>query len=304
MRRLMGIVILLVAGLAGAETVYGHCEWNFSFPLKTFTQTGPLFFGTIPEGEISEIASATSTPEFLPAGPGNYDFDLPIPVYNDGTAAALGELMVIPHLRGAEDLIAIGGATFWMDIDYFGSDKLGVEYGGLFDGSGEITLEIEVLAFRQGPIGNGANPGPLTGERISDFIYPYHFTQEGPQLFGHLPSGEITELAFASATEIVSELGEAERNVSIPTPVFGDGSSATEAEIFFTVHVHSLYRFPTHVDMYQRITWTGGGTVSMEWMGSRIEEIEAEVEIRAWAFRQGNVATESMSFSELKKLFR
>jgi hypothetical protein len=42
----------------------------------------------------------------------------------------------------------------------------------------------------------------------------------------------------------------------------------------------------------------------MEWMGSRIEEIEAEVEIRAWAFRQGNVATESMSFSELKKLFR
>ncbi len=304
MRTITLTLIILAASTAGAETVYGHCEWSFSFPLKAFTQTGSLFFGTIPEGEISEIATATSTPEFLPAGPGNYDFDLPIPVYNDGTAAALDELIVIPHLRGAEDLIAIGGATFWMDIDYFGTGELGVEYGGLFDGSGVITLEIEVLAFRHGPLGNGANPGPFTGEWISDFIYPYHFTQMGPQLLGHLPMGEVSELAFASASEIVSEPGSAQRTLSIPRPVFADGSSATETEIIFTVHVRSLYRFPTHVDIHQAITWTGGDTIVMEWIGRRIEESDAEVEMRAWAFRHGSVATDSMSFSELKSLFR
>ncbi len=304
MKTLTAFLILLAASAAGGATVHGHSYWNLSFPEKTFTQEGPLFFGTLPEGEISEIATANSTPAFLPPGPGSYDFEVPLPVYHDGTEAVLEELIVIPHLRGAEDLIAIGGATFWMDIAYFGTGMLEVEYGGLFDGSGVIALEIEVLAFRRGPMGNGANPGPLAGDWISDFIYPYHFTQEGPQLFGQLPQGEVSEIAYANITEIVSSLGETQRSVALPMPVYGDGSSATEAEIFFTVHPRSTYRHPTHEEFTQVFSWAGGDQVSLEWIGNRIEQMEAEVEVRVWAFRQGSVGASTMSFGRLKSLFR
>ncbi len=304
MKTLTALLILLAASAAGAETVHGHSYWNLSFPEKTFTQVGPLFFGTLPEGEISEIATAYSTPAFLPPGPGSYDFEVPLPVFHDGTVASLDELIVIPHLRGAEDLIAIGGATFWMDIAYFGTGMLEVEYGGLFDGSGTISLDIEVLAFRRGPLGNGANFGPIAGDWISDLIYPYHFVQDGPQLFGHLPMGEVSEIAFASATEIVSSLGETQRTVSLPMPVYSDGSISNEAEVFFTIHPRSIYRHPTHEDFTQVFSWNGGEQVSLEWIGHRIEQIDAEVEIRVWAFRQGAVAAESSSFSGLRSLFR
>jgi len=304
MKRVASILLLLLAASAGAEAIYGHSAWNLSFPEKTFTQTGPLFFGTLPEGEISEIARTSARPEFLPPGPGNYDFDIPIPVYGDGTAASLDELLVIPHLRGAEELIAIGGATFWMDIAYFGTGSLDVDYGGLFDGSGVITLEIEVLAFRRGPAGNGADPGPFTGEWTFDFIYPYDFVQEGPQLFGHPPLGEITEIAFASSVEIVSAPGATQQSASLPVPRYADGSAAAEDEILFTVHMRELGREPTYLSFSQSFAWSGGGEIAMAWTGDRIESIEAEVEIRAWAFRRGATAAESMSFGRVKRMYR
>ncbi|MBC8366650.1 hypothetical protein H8E52_04495 [bacterium] len=105
-------------------------------------ETGPLFFGYLPEGEIIEVATATKSHFFIDT---SRDVPIPMPIYEDGTSATLIDLIFTIRFNGFNPS-EYGG--------YIEATWDGLQHATITQPSmSPASIEVRVWAFRQGSVG-------------------------------------------------------------------------------------------------------------------------------------------------------
>ncbi len=147
-------------------------------------------------------------------------------------------------------------------------------------------------------VGLAGHAEVISGTKTLRHDDDYVFKHEGPLFFGHLPIGNIEEVAATSASFGYFDLGSAE--ILIPLPDYDDGTSATLTETIFTVEM--IYAEGTLPAVNYTITWNGEDSVFFENDSNWPIDL-CFIEFKVWAFRQGEVGVAPMDFGALKSMF-
>jgi hypothetical protein len=126
-------------------------------------------------------------------------------------------------------------------------------------------------------------------------------SESGPRLFGTLPEGAISEMAELSSTVIVEDV---DGTLSIPLPIYGDGTTATIEEILFTVQFEEwsldTYNFPPSFI----VSWTFPNADALFHVATGDSHgLTVQVTIQSWAFRPDDTSATPLDFGTLKTLF-
>jgi hypothetical protein len=143
MRILLTLIIMtMFTGTLQSETISG--TWGITASGSHSYETGPRFFGNLPEGNITEIAVASSDA---------YSYELsgyapiPLPTYQDGTSANLGEILFTVRFDDVDwGGVPISIYCYWDGVSSEVSAGTGADYTYL-------TFTVHSWAFRQGPVG-------------------------------------------------------------------------------------------------------------------------------------------------------
>jgi hypothetical protein len=136
---LMISTLLVLAGPLQAVTISG------GWLLEAYDEVGPRFYGTLPEGNITEIAQASSASYYYELG----GFaPIPLPTYDDGTTASLGEILFT--IRFSD--IDFGGGVILRLESYWDGVSPEVWAGTGLDYS-YSAFSVHSWAFRQGSVG-------------------------------------------------------------------------------------------------------------------------------------------------------
>ncbi len=129
MRVLLSIVLLATIASAGtAETITGlYSLWIGS---ENVEEHGPRFFGTLPDGSIDEIATASLSSLY----DGLDTADMPLPLFGDGSSATLDQILFSVRFDQCEH-----GNDPTHQVEWLGGGSISV---GCTGGNGMFTLEV------------------------------------------------------------------------------------------------------------------------------------------------------------------
>ncbi len=148
MRLCITTMILLLAGFAAiAEPIMGTKTLAYSDDIHS--SYGPRFFGHLPGACIEEIATTSEIFELI-LFHNSVELPIPMPVYGDGTVAALSEtIFTVEMIHGYGNIEVVHLETTWNGGNTCTFANLADEIY-VFDG---CSIEIKVWAFRQGSVG-------------------------------------------------------------------------------------------------------------------------------------------------------
>jgi hypothetical protein len=131
-------------------------------------------------------------------------------------------------------------------------------------------------------------------------------TEGGRGLFGHLPEGSIEELATTYGVFTFNS-GDYPAILTIPVPIYEDGTLASEAEILFVVRQQlEIYANTSALccSAGGSVSWYGGPYLQVDaYWDSNLHVMGIRIEVTSYAFRQGSVAAAPLDFGQLKTLF-